>query len=1464
MTVEVAENPKVKPKDVAVPEERSPVACETDLSKNQTTKKEEVCTAPLPAMTLMDSANPAKPALTDAAVATATNEARDALNPGFLGSRKPEVLKNILGPMNASDMQRFERAYDKPGEAPGQFRRELREKLPADQFRAIEALLDRRDGKANVIGTIATSLEVARTGSGLPTENQERAGSMLRAAVGTLNSTELAQMKKDWDARYGKEYGTFDQAVANSNLSDRDKALMGGIYSKGVEQRTAQDIQDAAKLIINSYNQEYTSDSKRQVLHQLADVLGGDTPQAIEARRALRDDPEFVKNYQNAFENSWGASKTEVKVAKDLLQEGRISLSTILEGDTQTLGRFFENPENISSALMRATPRERQQFIDGQKLVADKVDPSKLTPAQREAVDFYNKLDSTFKDRGDARQQAMWKEQLQSGEKGLISRLGEQHSKPEWWQVFSSESNNMQQMGSTIENMTSKDWDMIARKPGQPDTEYMRKLKESISTYASGPEQERLFKLLDAKATAPSFDASTKVQRSLGEVAADNAIPSAEGRTAILNRLNTMTAADAQELKNNPELRRQTDAAIGQVSSDDPQDAARAVLAQAMVKQMAETGQLNGKLPPEAQFAKDVLDGKFDTPAKRMAAAEKLMLENPELRARLGSLREQDNVNTMLVGAAGRGWQNLLRGEQIPIMLRAQVEAESGTLNSWFKGQYGHIAGLPESERTRLGEMLNPEQKKILENVVQQNGKTDLADDVQSYLIGDGGSYKDFMQRLGQMNDQQRNEFYANFKNKYGTDFKEAFVNGAASRDGLDEANQKVLANVVKQDFKPTLADELRAFTLDGKGSYKDFEARLASLDFAQRQKLKSEFDAKYGVNLDAAFLPKVEAGDKQKYNNLLTAAETDPLSDYLNRVTNFDNTGVTPDGTRENVERSLQLNREMLTQYSAAREKLPPNVRQALDNYYAEAVKQNLDSRDKAARAAEVAIEVTVLAAALASAPFTGGTSLGALSLTEAGALITSASLATGTMRMGLISGIRGEGRMTDSDKFDQFKAGMIDGMILASPLLFGRTAATAEGAPIVRAEYTAGKEIIPVVPGRVVQAETTVGREVVQAEVTAGKEVAQVVPRPVVQADVTAGREVVGAEVTAGREVAVRPVEVKKPVVPEVVDDAAGFRVTENGRELKISSVDTPAQRLAAQREEALRRATAEREALAQREALAEKAAAERAAAERAAAERAAAERAAAEREATERAAAERAAAERAAAEKAAAEKAAAERAAAEREATERAAAERAAAEREATERAAAERAAAERAAAERAAAEKAAAEKAAADRAAAERLAMERAATVEKPAVAGITADAARGLGIPEVAIAAAAGRVVDRVVTPDVQAAEPVAAATTYRPSAKVAELASVRRGEGPWQTAERILASDGKRHGVDEVRALTKAIQAAYKADNNSTDMSGLKVKYNFATKSEQTFNNIINNCQDAKVRALLISLAEKG
>ncbi|MFA6559921.1 MAG: hypothetical protein WCT03_26065, partial [Candidatus Obscuribacterales bacterium] len=109
-------------------------------------------------------------------------------------------------------------------------------------------------------------------------------------------------------------------------------------------------------------------------------------------------------------------------------------------------------------------------------------------------------------------------------------------------------------------------------------------------------------------------------------------------------------------------------------------------------------------------------------------------------------------------------------------------------------------------------------------------------------------------------------------------------------------------------------------------------------------------------------------------------------------------------------------------------------------------------------------------------------------------------------------------------------------------------------------------------------------------------------------------------------------------------------------------------------------------------------------------------------------------------------------------------------------------------------------------------------------------------------------------------PEVVEKEAVPEKVALKPSEDLIKLATVRRGEGPWQSAERILATDGKPHSVAEVRALTRAIQATFKADNNGNgDMSGLKVKYNFVT--ENNYEALINAVQDENVKKLLMGLA---
>lgn len=92
-----------------------------------------------------------------------------------------------------------------------------------------------------------------------------------------------------------------------------------------------------------------------------------------------------------------------------------------------------------------------------------------------------------------------------------------------------------------------------------------------------------------------------------------------------------------------------------------------------------------------------------------------------------------------------------------------------------------------------------------------------------------------------------------------------------------------------------------------------------------------------------------------------------------------------------------------------------------------------------------------------------------------------------------------------------------------------------------------------------------------------------------------------------------------------------------------------------------------------------------------------------------------------------------------------------------------------------------------------------------------------------------------------------------------PSAAIMEMARVRLGEGPWHSAERILASDGKPHTVAEIRALTRAIQATYKMDNGSSDMSGLPVNYYFVTPDN--FGALVNAVQDENIKYILLNLA---
>lgn len=96
-------------------------------------------------------------------------------------------------------------------------------------------------------------------------------------------------------------------------------------------------------------------------------------------------------------------------------------------------------------------------------------------------------------------------------------------------------------------------------------------------------------------------------------------------------------------------------------------------------------------------------------------------------------------------------------------------------------------------------------------------------------------------------------------------------------------------------------------------------------------------------------------------------------------------------------------------------------------------------------------------------------------------------------------------------------------------------------------------------------------------------------------------------------------------------------------------------------------------------------------------------------------------------------------------------------------------------------------------------------------------------------------------------------------TDFTPKPDLIEMATVKRGEGPWQTAERILAAAGGKYDVMEVRALANAIKAIYAADSNNPDIAGLKVNHQFIT--EGNFEQLLNSVDNEVVKTALMSFA---
>jgi hypothetical protein len=819
----------------------------------------------------------------------------------WYGGASPDTdaVKRILAPVSAAeDEKRLEQLYKITVGDDGK-KQDLREALQGHlteyDYRQTESMLNRSGSLTNDAGNLMAAMTLAKT-------DKARGSAEVVAALATLNSKDLAALDRDFTKQYGRSYK--DALENNNDINPETKKALGTL-EKGSEnwQNDKDSVKQLAQLATESGNKNL-----------LATSLGVDTPAAKLARQELLNNKGFQGKFSTNFATpdysemaadvpSVPLPKADWKqdvdpVALDYLQEGRISLKTIAEQDTNH--GFLNNKDNLELAVRNASAQEKALYQDGQK-----------PDGSQEAKDYYKKVHDAFVAGGTSREVAVWEDQLQNGRPTIVSDMAKTHSDG----VFGGHNTN--DLMTKVENLSKDDWTKLQSADAGA---FKDQIKKSLDTYATSAESDRVMNLLNAKAAAPSFEASEQVKRTFGDALDDNkstssvksllGIGEVEQTKAAMQRLTEFTPAEIKQYNSDPKFKGDVDKFVSSLSDDTQKQLAQNIMNR--VKQGAEPVQLSA--------VDKVLAAKIQgqEPAEVMSLAEKA-LQDKGLRERLtkddATLSPEDKV------------------------LKDTI---STTVNGLVRQKLGYGEGTDQAADAYT---------KKYSDALFNNGQLSASDKLDLSL-----PQKDVIAQLAATPESQ----HADVMNRLTPQEQEVVKAAAQNPAG-----------------KLDLADRMRTFAINSDSDYTQFQPELSKLSPEDKQKLRDEYSSKYHTDLDQDFLSRIPSGNEQSdYKSLLNASDGDGRQDFYDRYHQLlqSDSGITIDGTQSTAQKAAQQTESALSDYQRISKTLPLEQQQSLDKYFGQALEQNKQSKEKLA---EIAADAAIAAAALAAAPATGGVSL-------------------------------------------------------------------------------------------------------------------------------------------------------------------------------------------------------------------------------------------------------------------------------------------------------------------------------------------------------------------------------------------------------------------------------------------------------------------------------------------------------
>ncbi len=677
-----------------------------------------------------------------------------------------DTIMAVLKDKTEAERQAIARIYQKKyGKT---LEEDLRSEMSGTDLDRSLAYLNRKDGNAMDSTILKAALdERSNWFFGRSDRNCEKD---VRDTISTMNSKQIAELDKEYRAKYGK---SLEQALfADSSLSAETKEALK-IYLKGTDKRTDEDTRKLTDIALKSHNIDMFEETMRSA-----------TPQARK---------EFLDNGgENKLRVAFFNNEDDYKHALEYAKQGELSAAAKVRDNTHWHG---DNEKAIEATLEQMTPQQRKMYADGKALSEGRNVEGLTAEQQQQARDYYKDLHSSLTSAGNDTEVKRWEDMIDTKGGTLASRVTDRKS---FW------GDDVDGVLSDIEGMDAKEWQRL-----KSDPEYRKRVEESLATFLDEDEMKRVKDLLDRKTAASTFEDSVQSgRRDLVDGIKDNTntgflwLNNKEDK--ILEKIEHMTPEEQRKYREDPAYKKQVDQLIADTMDAGAERDAAMRLLDKVAKGEKPTADIISKLnmhaadvnTDEAQVIRDI---------------QKAFKEDPTLRERINNPKTEEDKE--LARQFNQALHRALDDDEYerfakPLMetgrlsLDTQKELSQGVFDDDEQGFYKDVLNLATSkdaasqaEKERilndkdyqdkvLG-MLSDDERAVALNVLKQ-GEMRPEDVIRSHMLGAGTDEEEIKAELRKLSPEQLEQVKTDYARKYGTDLLADLKDELGGQDAID------------------------------------------------------------------------------------------------------------------------------------------------------------------------------------------------------------------------------------------------------------------------------------------------------------------------------------------------------------------------------------------------------------------------------------------------------------------------------------------------------------------------------------------------------------------------------------------------------------------------------------------------------------------------------------------------------